>query len=94
MPFMNRALSKKIMTRARLRKIFLKDRYEENKTKYSKKKKKKKISESKTFWKTIKPFLSDKITSMDDENTAEVSKAFFSKSVSNIKIEGYSIFEQ
>ena len=36
MPFMNRALSKKIMTRARLRKNFLKDRYEENKTKYSK----------------------------------------------------------
>ena len=115
MPFMNRALSKKIMTRARLRKIFLKDRYEENKTKYSKQrsycvsllrksksecfgnlneKKKKKISDNKTFWKTIKPFLSDKITSMDDENTAEVSKAFFSKSVSNIKIEGYSIFEQ
>ena len=35
MPFINRALSKKIMARTRLRKNFLKDRYEENKTKYS-----------------------------------------------------------
>ena len=112
MPFINRALSKKIMARTRLRKNFLKDRYEENKTKYSKQRSycvsllrksksdyfgnlnEKNISDNKTFWKTIKPFLSDKITSMDDENTAEVSKAFFSKSVSNIKVEGYSIFEQ
>ena len=35
MPFINRALSKKIMARTRLRKNILKDRYEENKTKYS-----------------------------------------------------------
>ena len=36
MPFMNRALSKEIMTRTRLRNNFLKDRSEENKRKYSK----------------------------------------------------------
>ena len=35
-PFMNRGLSKDIMTRTRLRNIFLKDRSEENKRKYSK----------------------------------------------------------
>ena len=35
-PFMNRALSKKIMTRKRLRNNFLKERSEENKRKHSK----------------------------------------------------------
>ena len=63
----------------------------------------KKISDNKTFWKTIKPFLSDKITStqkikliekeeiiMGDDNTAEVLNTFFSNIVSNLKIEGYS----
>ena len=64
---------------------------------------KKKISDNKTFWKTIKPFLSDKITStqkitlidkekiiMGDNNTAEVLNTFFPNIVSNLKIEGYS----
>ena len=63
----------------------------------------KKISDNKTFWKTIKPFLSDKITStqkikliekeeiiMGNDNTAEVLNTFFSNIVSNLKIEGYS----
>ena len=36
MPFMNKALSKEIMTRTRLRNKFLKDRSEENKMNYSK----------------------------------------------------------
>ena len=36
MPFMNKALSKEIMRRTRLRNKFLKDRSEENKKKYSK----------------------------------------------------------
>ena len=120
-PFMNRALSKEIMTRTRLRNNFLNDRGEENKRKYSKqrnyyisllRKSKseyfgnlngKKISDNKTFWKTIKPFLSDKITSnlkvtliekaemiMGDDNTAEVLNTFFSNIVSNLKMEGYS----
>ena len=62
-----------------------------------------KTSDNKTFWKTIKPFLSDKITStlkttlieeeeiiMDDDNTAEDLNTFFFNIVSNLKIEGYS----
>ena len=121
MPFMNRALSKEIMTRTRLRNNFLKDRSEENKRKYSKQRNycvsllrksksdyfgnlnEKNISDNKTFWKTIKPFLSDKITStqkitlidkeeiiIGDNNTAEVLNTFFSSIVSNLKIDGYS----
>ena len=63
----------------------------------------KKISDNKTFSKTIKPFLSDKITStqkitliekekiiMGDDNTAEVLNTFFSNIASNLKIKGYS----
>ena len=121
MPFMNRALSKEIMTRTRLRNNFLKDRSEENKRKYSKQRNycvsllrksksyhfgnlnEKNISDNKTFWKTIKPFLSEKITStqkitlidkeeiiIGDNNTAEVLNTFFSSIVSNLKIDGYS----
>ena len=78
-PFMNKALSKEIMTRTRLRNKFLKDRSEENKKKYSKQRNycvsllrksksnyfgnlnEKNINDNKTFWKTIKPFLSDKV---------------------------------
>ena len=63
----------------------------------------KKISDNKKFWKTIKAFLSDKITStqkitliekeeiiMGDDNTAKVLNTCFSNIVSNLKIEGYS----
>ena len=59
-----------------------------------KKKKKKKNSDNKTFWKTTKPFSSDKITStrkiiliekeeviMCGDNTAEVLNTFFSNIV-------------
>ena len=121
MPFMNRALSKEILTRTRLRNNILNDRSEENKRRYSKQRNycvsllrkskseyfgklnQKKISDNKTCWKTIKPFLSDKITStqkitlidnekiiMDDNNNAEVLNTFFPNIVSNLKIEGYS----
>ena len=54
----------------------------------------KRISDNKTFWKTIKPFLSDKITStkkitliekeeiiIGDDNTMEVLNSFFSNNV-------------
>ena len=64
---------------------------------------KKRITDNKTFWKTIKPFLLDKITStqkitliekedimMGDDNTAKVLNIFFINIVSNLKIEGYS----
>ena len=64
----------------------------------------KKISfDIKTFWKTIKPFLLDKVRSankmtlldkdeiiMDDYNTTKVLNIFFSKVVSNLDIEQYS----
>ena len=62
-----------------------------------------KMRDNKTFWKTIKPFLSDKTTStqkitlvekeeiiMSDNNTAKVLNSFFSNTVSNLKIEGHS----
>ena len=59
----------------------------------------KKVTDNKTFWKTIKPFLSDKIASREkvtlteedeivegDINTAQILKTFFSNIVSNLKI--------
>ena len=75
-PFMNKALSKEIMRRTRLR-IKLCERSEENKTRYSKQRNcvsflrkskseyfgiRKNISDKKTFWKTIKHFLLEKVT--------------------------------
>ena len=61
------------------------------------------INDNKTFWKTIKPFLSDKVrlankmTLIDNEeiimgdyNTAKVLNTFFSNIVSNLNIAGYS----
>ena len=59
----------------------------------------KKVTDNKTFWKAIKPFLSDKIVSREkltlieeyeivksDINTAQILNTFFSNSVSNLKI--------
>ena len=108
MPFMNKVLSKEIMTRTRLRNKFLKDRIEETKKKCSKQRNycvsllrkskldyfgnlnEKDINENKTFWKTIKPFLSDKVKLtnkvtlidneeiiMDNFNTTKVLNTFF-----------------
>ena len=108
MPCMNKALSKEIMTRTRLRNKFLKDRIEETKKKCSKQRNycvsllrkskldyfgnlnEKDINENKTFWKTIKPFLSDKVKLtnkvtlidneeiiMDNFNTTKVLNTFF-----------------
>ena len=113
MPFMNKALSKKIMKRIKLRNKFLKERIDESKKRYTsqrnylasllKKTKKnyynslneKDVSDNKTFWKTVKPFLSDKIVSKEqillvendeiiseDSKIAESLNSFFS----NIKI--------
>ena len=119
---MNKALSKEITTRTRLRNKFLKDRSEENKKKYSKERNycvsllrksksdyfgnlnEKNINDNKTFWKTIKPFLYDKVRStnkmtvIDKEeiivgeyNTAaKVLNTFFSNIVSNLNIAEYS----
>ena len=62
----------------------------------------KKVTDNKTFWKTIKPFLSNKIVSREkvtlieedeivesDFNTAQILNTFFSIIVSNLKISEY-----
>ena len=73
-PFMNKALSKAIMTRSRLRNKFLRNHVKTNKMKYNKqcnycvnllRKEKKKyldlknITDNKQFWKTMKPLFTD-----------------------------------
>ena len=63
----------------------------------------KNVTDNKTFWKTIKPFLSDKIVSREkitlieedeivesDSNTAQILNTFFSNIVSNLKIAEYA----
>ena len=63
----------------------------------------KKVTDNKTFWKTIKPFLSDKIVSRakltlieedeiieSDINTTQILNTFFSNIVSNLKIAEYA----
>ena len=63
----------------------------------------KKVTDNKTFWKTIKPFLSDKIVSREkvtlieedeivesDINTAQILNTFFSNIVSKLKIAEYA----
>ena len=63
----------------------------------------KNVTDNKTFWKTIKPFLSDKIVSREkitligedeivesDSNTAQILNTFFSNIVSNFKIAEYA----
>ena len=123
MPFINKTLSKEIMTRTRLRlrNEFLKDTSEENKKKYSKqrnycvsrlRKSKsdyfrnlnwKNINDNKTFWKSIKPFLSDKVSSTNklllidkegiivgDYDNAKALNTFFSNIVSDLNIAEYS----
>ena len=60
------------------------------------------VSDNKTFWKTVKPFLSDKIVSKEqillvendeiiseDSKIAESLNSFFSNIVKNLKIAGY-----
>ena len=63
----------------------------------------KKVTDNKTFWKTIEPFLFDKIASREkvtlteedeivesDINTAQILNTFFSNIVSNLKIAEYA----
>lgn len=87
MPFMNESLSKEVMTRKLLGNEFVKDGREDKK-KYSKQRnyfallrnrtisailmRNLNASDYKTFWKTIKPFLSDKVTS-NKINKEEIS---------------------
>ena len=119
-PFMNRTLSKAVMTRSRLKNKFLKDPNDENRANYTKyrnyctglfrKEKKlyynnldiKLITDNKKFWKTVKPFFSDKhfihnkinlldgdeIIS-DDLQVAQRFNKYFSNVVKNLDIEGF-----
>ena len=63
----------------------------------------KNVTDSKAFWKTVNPFLSDKITSKEkitliekneivsnDENTAQVLNTFFSNVVGSLNIPSLS----
>ena len=63
----------------------------------------KKVTDNKTFWKTVKPFLSDKIVSTEritlidngevvatEQDTANVLNTFFSNIVTNLKIPEYA----
>ena len=81
LPFMNKTISKEIMKRTRFRNQFLKNRTDENKSRYTKQRNycvsllrktktqyysnldEKNVTDKKAFWKTVKPFLSGKITS-------------------------------
>lgn len=88
---MNKNLSKEITKRTFLRKNFLKDRKTKEATAYHLQELRyKKVTDKETFWRTIKPFLSDKIVSTkriiliaDDEvvlteqDTAHVFNTFF-----------------
>ena len=83
MPFFNKDLSKAIMTRTKLRNIFLQNKSEENKICYTKQQNfcvsflreakkqyyqnlnEKAVADNKLFWKTVKPFLSVKVSGMD-----------------------------
>ena len=121
MPFFNKDLSKAIMTRTKLRNIFLQNKSEENKIRYTKQRNfcvsllrktkkqyyqnlnEKSVVDNKLFWKTVKPFLSEKMSGMDkthwienneliknDLKTAEVLNNFFSNIVQNLNIARYT----
>ena len=75
-----------------------------NKNNYYSNLNEKKITDSKTFWKTVKPFLSDKAPSDEkitliekdkiiktDSNTANVLNIFFSTIISNLNIFEYQV---
>ena len=81
--YMNKTLSKEIMTRTRLRNRILKNRPEDSKRKYTKQRNycvsllrkvkdeyysnlnEKDVTDNKMFWKIVKPFFSDKVTSFE-----------------------------
>ena len=120
LPFMNKTISKEIMKRTRFRNQFLKNRTDENKSRYTKQRNycvsllrktktqyysnldEKNVTDHKAFWKTVQPFLSDKITSKkkiilieEDEivsnhkNTVQVLNIFFSNIVGSLNIPEY-----
>ena len=116
MPFFNKELSKAIMTRTKLRNIFLQNKSKENRIRYARQRNfcvsllrktkkeyyqnlnEKSVIDNKSFWKTVKPFLSDKTHGNDkihliendellktDLETADVFNEFFSN-IKHLKI--------
>ena len=114
---MNKNLSKAVMLRTKLRNIFLKNRTEENKNRYTKQRNlcvtllrkskrgyfndlnEKNVCDNKTFWRVVKPLLSNKIISNEkitivecdeiirsDNETAKVLNEFFANIVTNLNI--------
>ena len=102
-PFMNKKLNKEIMNRSRLRNKLLKTPNATNKYNYKRqrhyvvnllRREKRldphKISDSKKFWKAIKPLFSDKNKRIekitDKAKTAEIVNTFFTNVVENLSI--------
>ena len=108
---MNKALQKTVMTCSRLRNKFLKNKTQSNESAYKKQISKgkksffenldtKDITDNKTFWKTVRPFLANKISSNGNKITlaqkdeiisrskdvAEIFDTFFVNVVSNLCI--------
>ena len=109
------------MHRTRLRNNFLRNRPDENKSKYSRQRNycvsllrktrknysnlnEKKITDNKTFWKTIKPFLSNKTPSDEkitlikkdkiiktDTKAGNILNTFFSTIISKLNISEYPV---
>ena len=91
---MHLASRKEIMKRTRFRNQFLKNRTDENKSRYTNQRNycvsllrktktqyynnldEKNVTDHKAFWKTVKPFLSDKITSNEKITLIEKMKLF------------------
>ena len=123
-PFMNRALSKEIMKKSRLRNKFLKGKSEDDKKNYVKQRnylpllrrtKKeyygnldpKKIPGNRTFWRTVKPFLSNKSIENEkiilvekeeiltkDNSVAKVLNNFFSNIVKTLGINSHPLVKE
>ena len=114
-PFINRILSEEIMKRSILRNKFLKSKSEADKKNYVKQsmlrrtKKEyygnvdpRKVADNRTFWKTVKPFLSNKSVENEriilvekeeiltkDNSVAKVLNNFFSNIVKTLGISAY-----
>ena len=119
-PYINKAITKAIMNRSRLKNAFNKNPTQENKLIYKKqrnfcvnvlRREKRKyyktlnlenVTNNKLFWKTIKPFFSEKthrnekITLVDkekiisdDSNVADTFNTYFSNAVKDLNINGY-----
>ena len=112
--FMNKELFKAVMHRSKLRNNFLELRSNRNriycvsllrriKKNYYSNLNEKNITDDKKFWKTVTPFLSDKVLSTEriendkiinnDNETANIMNTFFSNIVINLSVPEYRVYE-